>query len=264
MMNTPSFSYFAGHTAYELLGVSPTATAAEISAAYRRRMKTGTHPDRGGSIDEAQELGQAYGWLSDHRSAYDAYLSADRGEPRGGTSSAESAPSGGEGTWGESATGTGAGSSSTWHRATDFLWDDEGSTGAGHGVGLSPGFVPPTGYTTVSPKEGYPAPAPHSTRPPRTTTEYPGTAMPQGATTPAPPPPPPGRPLHIPLVGVGPMNPWSIVALVLCFLGGISFLAIPAAVLALHQIRRDGGRGRGLAIAGLVIGALMSTALFGS
>jgi hypothetical protein len=70
---------------------------------------------------------------------------------------------------------------------------------------------------------------------------------------------PDGRPVLAnqvqgPLARPGQTNTFAIVALVLGFFGG--FLAIPFGHIALSQIRRTGEAGRGIAIAGLVLGYL--------
>ena len=49
---------------YETLGVSKTATAAEIKKAYRQAALK-EHPDRGGNKERFQEIQQANEWLSD-------------------------------------------------------------------------------------------------------------------------------------------------------------------------------------------------------
>lgn len=58
---------------YSILGVSKTATQAEIKRAYRAAMKT-NHPDKGGSKEKTQQLNVAYEILSDpvKRAQYDA------------------------------------------------------------------------------------------------------------------------------------------------------------------------------------------------
>lgn len=68
-----------------------------------------------------------------------------------------------------------------------------------------------------------------------------------------PPPPGPGPPLT---ASKRPNNGYAvaslIVSIVVCFVG--SFLAVIFGHIALHQIARTGQGGRGLAIAGLVLG----------
>jgi curved DNA-binding protein CbpA len=49
---------------FEVLGVAPDADAAEIDAAYRRRVKE-VHPDQGGSVDEFQRVRAAYDAVRD-------------------------------------------------------------------------------------------------------------------------------------------------------------------------------------------------------
>jgi curved DNA-binding protein CbpA len=73
---------------YDLLGISPNATAADIKTAYRREaMKW--HPDRNGGSPEAAErfkqIQMAFYVLSRSRAAYDARLNT----PQGGASKPE-------------------------------------------------------------------------------------------------------------------------------------------------------------------------------
>lgn len=70
---------------YRVLGLAPTATAAEIRDAYRRRAKV-THPDAGGSAAEFDRLTEAYDTLADpgRRFAYDRSIA--RGDAADGAS----------------------------------------------------------------------------------------------------------------------------------------------------------------------------------
>jgi hypothetical protein len=66
---------------YEVLGVSPTASADDIRAAYRNAARA-RHPDAGGSADEMQRLNAAWQVLRDpgRRAVYDRALAGrDRG-----------------------------------------------------------------------------------------------------------------------------------------------------------------------------------------
>lgn len=45
--------------AFKLLGLPDTATADEVKVAYKR-LASAKHPDRGGSVEEFQELKEAY------------------------------------------------------------------------------------------------------------------------------------------------------------------------------------------------------------
>lgn len=71
---------------YQTLGVSPTATADEIKAAFRK-LALQHHPDRGGSLEMMKKINVAYSTLSDpeKRRKYD-------GAPRTSTSSAARDP----------------------------------------------------------------------------------------------------------------------------------------------------------------------------
>lgn len=44
---------------WDILGVAPSASGAEVHAAYRRR-RAETHPDRGGNVDEFRRVQRAY------------------------------------------------------------------------------------------------------------------------------------------------------------------------------------------------------------
>jgi DnaJ-class molecular chaperone len=57
---------------YEILGVSPTATADEIKSAYRKQAQA-HHPDKGGDEEAFKAVGKAFEVLSDptQRKAYD-------------------------------------------------------------------------------------------------------------------------------------------------------------------------------------------------
>ena len=67
---------------YAVLGVDRTATAAELTAAYRRRART-THPDAGGDDLAFRAISRAYDVLSDAglRAGYDAELDDEPGGP---------------------------------------------------------------------------------------------------------------------------------------------------------------------------------------
>lgn len=60
---------------YELLGVAPTATSAELRAAYRRRVLE-VHPDKGGSVEVCRRVMGAFEQLADpeRRRLYDKLL----------------------------------------------------------------------------------------------------------------------------------------------------------------------------------------------
>jgi curved DNA-binding protein CbpA len=67
---------------YALLGVAPTATAAEIQRAYRRKALL-CHPDRGGTHSQMHRLNRAYALLTDPaaRRDYDLQHRANRPSP---------------------------------------------------------------------------------------------------------------------------------------------------------------------------------------
>jgi curved DNA-binding protein CbpA len=71
----------SGANHYEVLGVSPTASADDIRSAYRNAARA-RHPDAGGSADEMQRLNAAWQVLRDpgRRAVYDRALAGrDRG-----------------------------------------------------------------------------------------------------------------------------------------------------------------------------------------
>eukprot|EP00929_Paragymnodinium_shiwhaense_P122199 TRINITY_DN9481_c0_g2_i1.p1 TRINITY_DN9481_c0_g2~~TRINITY_DN9481_c0_g2_i1.p1 ORF type:complete len:804 (-),score=171.68 TRINITY_DN9481_c0_g2_i1:129-2540(-) len=67
-----------GH--YDVLGIKRTATAAEVSTAYRKRARL-THPDKGGDPTDFHKVSAAYEELGDagRRAAYDRALVASNG-----------------------------------------------------------------------------------------------------------------------------------------------------------------------------------------
>lgn len=83
----------AESTFYEVLGITPDASAAEIKAAYRRLSRQ-VHPDRGGSEPLFRAVNEAYAVLSDpsRRGDYDAgrirASGADRQAPVAGPDTA--------------------------------------------------------------------------------------------------------------------------------------------------------------------------------
>jgi DnaJ domain len=68
-----------GLTHYQRLGVAPTATDAEIRAAYRTRARA-SHPDHAGSTGDMAAVNEAWRVLGDpaRRAAYDRALAAGR------------------------------------------------------------------------------------------------------------------------------------------------------------------------------------------
>lgn len=81
----------ASRTHYEILGVEPTASPAELKAAYRRLLRH-AHPDMGGSSALLDLVTEAYSVLKDplSRTNYDASLR--RGETRSGRAAGAEAP----------------------------------------------------------------------------------------------------------------------------------------------------------------------------
>jgi hypothetical protein len=75
-----NFAHLGGLNAYEILGVAPSATNAEIEAAYRAAIKR-QHSDTGGVTRLAQLVNDAHDALVKNRSAYDAWL-RDKPQPR--------------------------------------------------------------------------------------------------------------------------------------------------------------------------------------
>jgi hypothetical protein len=68
-----NYAHLGGLNAYEILGVVPTATAAEIEAAYRSAIKR-QHSDTGGVTRLAQLVNDAHDALVKDRASYDAWL----------------------------------------------------------------------------------------------------------------------------------------------------------------------------------------------
>lgn len=62
-------------THYDVLGVTPSATTAEVRAAYRAKARD-HHPDAGGDVDRMRQLNAAWQVLGDvtRRAAYDRAL----------------------------------------------------------------------------------------------------------------------------------------------------------------------------------------------
>lgn len=61
----PADFHETARRAYEALGLPPTASAAEIKAAYRDRVKE-VHPDRGGDEESFREVQEAYATAKEH------------------------------------------------------------------------------------------------------------------------------------------------------------------------------------------------------
>ena len=75
-----NFSHLGGLSAYEVLGVEPTATTQEIEAAYRAAIKR-QHSDTGGVTRIAQLVNDARDALVKDRASYDVWL-RDQARPR--------------------------------------------------------------------------------------------------------------------------------------------------------------------------------------
>jgi hypothetical protein len=70
---SPNFAHLGGLSAYEILGIEPTATAEEIEAAYRSAIKR-QHSDTGGVTRLAQLVNDARDALVKDRASYDGWL----------------------------------------------------------------------------------------------------------------------------------------------------------------------------------------------
>jgi hypothetical protein len=75
-----NFSHLGGLSAYEVLGIEPTATTQEIEAAYRAAIKR-QHSDTGGVTRIAQLVNDARDALVKDRASYDVWL-RDQARPR--------------------------------------------------------------------------------------------------------------------------------------------------------------------------------------
>jgi curved DNA-binding protein CbpA len=86
-------------TAYEILGVSPTASATELRRAYRRLLRE-THPDTGGTAERFNAVQLAWERVGtpEQRASYDRM--------RGGAGTSETSGEPGARTWEASRTGT--------------------------------------------------------------------------------------------------------------------------------------------------------------
>ena len=95
-------------TLYEVLGLAPAASAAEIKAAYRKAARE-THPDHGGDGERFHRVANAYRVLSDpaEKAAYDRQLGG-----AGGSRAGAPEANGTGGTYGASRPGAGQGAGS--------------------------------------------------------------------------------------------------------------------------------------------------------
>lgn len=136
---TDGFSY------YELLGLEPDASTAEVKAAYRSSMRR-FHPDVGGNNAQASLFQRAYEVLSDpaQRRDYDAHLSA----PSATAAADASTPA-------DTSPNTAA-SDAAW--GVDDVWEDDppGSTktGGSDEATSGPATPPPGGPSSSRPMEG--------------------------------------------------------------------------------------------------------------
>ena len=74
------YAQFRAHSAYAVLGVDSTATAAEIDAAYKRIIKS-VHTDRGGASTAIfQIVNDAKRILTEERAAYDEWSQAPKAD----------------------------------------------------------------------------------------------------------------------------------------------------------------------------------------
>lgn len=225
-MSGPSLRDLDGHDPYELLGVPPTATRAEIVAAHRRQVQL-VHPDRpGGDEYETKLLHIAKAVLLDPRRR--AEFDAARSRPADDDPPDE---------WGE--------------------WSDEAYCDTSFdGAGETPGSVWDSEEVVTG--AGQPqadAPPPWDAPPPQdTTAHWPPYPPPPYPPPPYPPPPPPPA-WQPPVVPVRPsVSALPIVALVLaatCCSGPVG-LGLGVAGLVNPKGRHD----RPVAVVAVALGAL--------
>lgn len=144
--------------------------------------------------------------------------------------------------------------------------DNEGAQPSGGAyeappIEQSPVYPPPPVYGGYPPQGGFPPPPPPGYG-------YPPPPPPEGGWAPPPPgypptyapPPEYGAPYPggygVPPTGNNPLAVFSLVASVIGLLCGVgSIIGIVLGVIALGQIKRSGQQGRGLAVAGIAVGA---------